>query len=156
MRTLLLTLVASVVCAQSPQEKAWEVLNTGLTDKRVDRRAKAVRALGLTLRNERATTEAEKALTDPDAEIRAAGCIALGEMKSSASVPKLRDALGDEEAQVGVAATQALDMLGDPSALEAYYAILTGQRRAKGAFVDQQIRGFRDPRRLAKLGFEQG
>jgi HEAT repeat protein len=163
MRSLLAILFTATLCAQAPVtptpvEQAWETLTSGLQDKRVDRRAKAIRALGLTLRNERATTETEKALTDPDLEVRVAAALALGEMKSSASIPKLKKALEEDEPEVGVAATQALDMLGDPLALEAYFAILTGEQKTKGNsnMIDKELRRIREPRALAKIGFEQG
>ena len=85
---------------QSPRERAWSILNMGVTEKSVDKRTLAVRAAGLIPRNPHAVEIAEHAGADERPEVRAAAATALGQMQSTVSIPKLKDALRDKEASV--------------------------------------------------------
>jgi HEAT repeat protein len=142
--------------AQPPQQKAWEILQAGTKSTHLAERTIAVNVLGLIRNNRRAARFAEIALADPKPAVRAAAAAALGEMGSRASIPKLEDALHDEETSVVLAAAHSLLTLKDPAAYEVYYAILTGGRKSgKGLLADQE-KMLKDPKRMALFGFEQG
>src|SRR5574341_1748579 len=101
---------------QSPAEQAWAVLQQGMSDQNDERRAKAVHALGLLVKNKRAQQQAEAALVDQNPEVRAAAATALGLIGLPSSVPKLKEALKDSEAEVVFSAANALFVMRDPTA----------------------------------------
>ena len=86
--------------------------------------------LGLIPDNLRSVTLGQKALSDDKPEVRSAGAVALSEMKSRTSIPKLRAAIDDPDPSVALAAAHSLDLMHDNSAFEVYYEILNGQRKA--------------------------
>ncbi len=139
----------------SPQ-KAWKILKEGIADHNSEKRAAAIRALGLLPNSREAVSVAEKALDDDKPEVRGAAAFALGEMHSKRSIPKLRVAMGDEDISVVMVAANSLRSLRDPQAYRVYYAVLTGERKSgKGMLADQQ-KMLRDPKKLAMFGFEEG
>jgi HEAT repeat protein len=93
-------------------------------------------------------------LDDPDEAPRAAAATAVGQLRVSAAIPKLRTLLDDKDLSVVIAAAHALIAMKDDSAYDAYYAILTGERRGKG-LVAQQLDTLRDPKKLATLGVSE-
>jgi HEAT repeat protein len=98
---------------------------------------------------------AELAVRDRSPEVRSAAAAALGEMGSRSSISKLRGLTGDKDPSVALAAAHALVELKDDSGYDVYYEILTGERKAgKGAFA--QAAAFKDPKKLAELGFQEG
>ena len=99
---------------------------------------------------------AEKALADDKPEVRLAAAVALGDMKSRTSIPKLKKALDDDDPSVALAAAHALDLMHDDSAYEVYYEVLTGQRKAGKGLIASQTSILKDPKKMAQLGFEQG
>lgn len=115
-----------------------------------------MRVLGLLPDNDRATQLAQQALQDPKPEVRVAAATALGKMHAASSVTRLKKALSDKKFSVVLAAAHALHELKDPACYEVYYAILTGQRKSSEGFFEQETEMFRDPKGLAKMGFEQG
>ena len=138
------------------KQEAWQILETACLADKLSDRALATRVLGLLPNNAKALKLAEKALTDERPEVRAAAAAALGDMKAKTSIPKLREALDDDDPSVAVAAAHSLDLLHDDSAFELYYEILTGQRRAGKGLVASQTARLKDPKKLAQLGFEEG
>ena len=64
----------------SPKEEAWHTLETACTGDKATDRANATRVLGLIRNDVKATKLAEKALSDPKPEVRAAAAAALGDM----------------------------------------------------------------------------
>jgi HEAT repeat protein len=150
------TLLPGAAFGQSLQEKAWSILNAGVQEKTIDKRAKAVRALGLLTKDPKAATLAQAALSDPQPDVRVAAASALGQMEASSAIPALRSALEDKDGAVVMAAADALAKLKDSSAYQVYYAVLTGRRKTgHGLFVDQ-AKVLRDRKRLAELALEQG
>jgi len=137
-------------------QRAWTLLDEGAHDKGADKRARAVRVLGLVPRDTRAANLAIGALADPNPGVRAAAASALGQMRAVAAVPKLRAALDDKESSVVLAAASALLELGDRSGYEVYYTILTGQRRPGKGLVAEQTAMLKDPKHMAQFGFEEG
>jgi HEAT repeat protein len=155
---LALTLIASgmPLRAQVPRQKAWGILQSEVKNKNPARRAQAVRVLGLLPGDPEAVRLAEKALEDGRFEVRTAAATSLGQMGSKASIPKLKKALGDKEAPVVLASAHALRNLGDNSAYEVFYAVLTGKRKTGEDLLAKQERMLRDPKKMAQFGFEQG
>ena len=142
---------------ESPQHKAWDILQNAATSKMTQERADGVRAMGLLRDNVRARETAEDSLRDPKPEVRAAAATALGQMHSTESVPKLEAALRDQKIPVVMAAANALRELKDnASAYEVYYGLLVGQRKTGDGLVDRQIQTLKDPKQLAMIGVSEG
>ena len=70
--------LASPSVAVSRKEEAWHTLETACTGDKATDRANATRVLGLIRNDVKATKLAEKALSDPKPEVRAAAAAALG------------------------------------------------------------------------------
>src|SRR5260370_31563376 len=149
------TTLCSAAFAQSPQEKAWSILDAGVQEKATDKRAKAVRVLGLLGQDPKAVRLGLAALNDPQSDVRVAAAVALGQMEATVTIPALRGALQDKDSVVVMAAADALARLKDDSAYQVYYAVLTGQRKTHGLLVDQS-KVLKDRRKMAELALEQG
>jgi HEAT repeat protein len=137
-------------------EQAWDVLKSGLDDPATVKRATAVRVLSLLTGETRAVTLACRALSDSKAQVRVAAAIALGELHAKSAIPKLQAALSDKEPVVVLAAAHSLLTMKDTSAYQAYYEILTGERKGSKGVVAAEIDTLKDPKQLALLGFEEG
>jgi HEAT repeat protein len=158
-RALLLGLIfaARLVCqTDTDTVNAWSVIETALTDKSADTRAKAAFVLGLIENSSKAQSDAEKALTDSDSRVRAAAARALGAMGAKSSIPKLKALIKDDQSEVVFAVASALRKLDDPTAFEIYYAALTGERKSGESLAEQQMKILKDPKALSKIGFEAG
>src|SRR5205085_12388614 len=100
--------LAQVPPAPSPQsaenqtlpQRAWSMLVAGANDKSAEKRAAAVRVLGLLGRDRRTVALAQSALVDQNPGVRAAAATALGEMNATSAAPALRNLLGDKETSV--------------------------------------------------------
>lgn len=150
------SLASSILLAQTPQQKAWSILEEGANGKSPDKRSLAVRALGLVPHSPKAVQIAEKALEDERPEVRAAAATALGLMPSRASIPKLKNALSDKDITVVLAAAHSLLLLHDNDAYETYYAILMRQRKGAEGLLAEGEKTLKDPKKMAKLGFDEG
>ena len=139
-----------------PKGTAWEILEAGTKADKLSDRAIAIRVLGLMTKNVHAEKIAEAALNDQKPEIRAAGATALGEMQAQSSIPKLQEAVSDDDLSVALAAAHALDLMHDSSAFQLYYEILTGERKTSKGLIAEQTKTLKDPKKLAMLGFEEG
>ena len=151
-----LSFCSRVAFAQRSLDQAWTVLNEGLSHESTEHRAAAAHALGLIPGSARARDAAENALTDEEEEVRASAATALGEIGAESSIPKLRAALRDEEAEVVFAATNALYKLKDPIAFEVFYSVLMGERKTGEGLLESQMDMITDPDALARIGFERG
>jgi HEAT repeat protein len=142
---------------QTPTEKAWLILQQGLVNKRVEKRANAVRALRLLPNNARAQEMAENALANPSPKVRAAAARALGPMGAVSSLPKLKEALNDREPAVVLAAAHSLFLLGDrEDSYEIDYEMLIGERQTADGFVASGMNELKSPKGVALIGFETG
>jgi HEAT repeat protein len=141
---------------QTPREEAWEILRTGAQNNATDRRVKAIGVLGLVPDNPEARRFAEAALQDGESSVRASAATALGEMGSKQSIPLLKQRLDDDDIGVVLACAKALLQLKDDAGYEVYYAVLTGQRKAKGSMLSEQMKILHDPKQLTQIGIEQG
>jgi HEAT repeat protein len=144
------------VSPQDPGEKAWGILREGLKDNSADKRAKCVRALGLLPGNVEAERAALKALKDDKANVRLAAAMALGSMNAAQATVALKEALEDSEPAVVLAAANSLLLLHDDVGYDIYYDVLTGERRASKGLIKEQLSTFKDKKKVAELGFEQG
>jgi HEAT repeat protein len=155
---LLLVLPAHTLAllAQTPRQLAWDILRAGVNEKNTGKRVQAVRALRLLPGDPEATAMAQRALLDRKHEVRAAAATALGLMGSKVSIPELEKALSDKDPLVVLAAAHALQVLNDPAGYEVYYEVLTGERKSADGLVAQETELLKDPKRMAKLGLEEG
>jgi HEAT repeat protein len=161
---ILLTLFMATACfAQetpktndTPLEKAWSVLNTGLAEGNVPKRTTAVQVLGLLPGDTKATEAALKALKDDKPEVRAAAATALGDMKAKSAIGPLVEMYKDTDVSVILAAANALLELGDNRGYNVYYAVLTGEMKSGQSLMAEQKKMLNDPKKMAQFGFEQG
>lgn len=142
--------------AEPPAEKAWRILHEGLKDANADRRAKAVRALGLLAGSAEAEKAAVNALRDEKPNVRQAAAHALGAMHAENAKGNLEQALGDSEPRVVLAAANSLLLLHDDVGYDTYYEVLTGEKRASKGLIKEQLGALKDKKKMAQMGFEEG
>ena len=142
--------------AEAPAEKAWRILHEGLEDANSDRRARAVRALGLLAGSAGAEKAAVQGLQDEKPNVRLAAATALGSMHAERSAGHLEEALGDTEPSVVLAAANSLLLLHDDVGYDTYFEVLTGEKRASKGLIKEQLDTLKDKKKMAELGFEQG
>jgi HEAT repeat protein len=142
--------------ATTADEKAWALLRDGIKDKSADKRAMAVRALGLLTGNAEAEEFAKNALNDVKANVRLAAAVALGAMHAEHAKIELEGALEDPEPAVVLAAANSLVLLHDDLGYDIYFAVLTGERRGDKGLIKGQLDTLKDKKQMAKLGFEEG
>jgi len=128
-----------VPVAVSRKEEAWHTLETACTGDKATDRANATRVLGLIRNDVKATKLAEKALSDPKPEVRAAAAAALGDMNSRRSIPKLKKALDDKNPSVALAAAHSLHLMRNNSAYEVYSEILAKQRKGGKDLISSEF-----------------
>ena len=138
------------------RDEAWRILHEGLNEKRASKRTEAVQALSLLAGDRRAATFALRALHDSDAKVRSAAATTLGQLHARNAIPALKQALGDKEISVVLAASYSLFLLKDPSAYGIYYAILMGDKKANEGLIQAQLNRLKDPKQMAELGFQEG
>jgi HEAT repeat protein len=132
------------------------MLRSGVASSKNDQRASAVGVLALMRGQRAAITMATKAMGDGNPKVRVAAATALGELHASAAIPKLKEAINDNDVTVVLAAAHALLQLKDRSGYEVYYAILTGQRKSGKGLVAGQLDMLKDPKKMAMMGFQEG
>ncbi|MFY9910805.1 MAG: HEAT repeat domain-containing protein [Candidatus Sulfotelmatobacter sp.] len=142
--------------AETGQEVAWKLIRSGLQSHTSEERIAAVRVLGLLIQDRKATELAENASRDFTPEVRRAAATALGQMRSTAAIPRLKEMLSDKDIPVILAAARALVQMKDKSGYEVYYEILTGERKGSEGLIAQQTAILHDPKKLAELSFDQG
>lgn len=138
------------------QEKAWQVLQSGLHSKKVAQRTEAVKSLSLLAGNLQAVRFSLRAMRDKNPHVRAAAASTLGDLHATNAIPVLKGSLSDKDPSVMLAATHALYVLKDPVAYEIYYAILMGDKKTSAGLIQSQLDRLKDPRQVAQMGLEQG
>jgi len=146
----------AVPSSQATAEKAWAILREALKNENAEKRAKAVRALGLLTGNVEAEKAAVSALQDKKPTVRVAAATALGSMQAQHANLELEGVLQDSEPAVVLAVANSLLLLHDNVGYDIYYDVLTGERRAGKGLIKEQLSTFKDKKKLAELGFEQG
>ncbi len=142
--------------AQSLAGQAWKILNAGTSSESFETRVKAIRALDLLSKNPEAEKMAISALNDKRPEVQVAAANTLGSIGSNAAAPELRKLVRSAGSELLFAVANALYKLNDPGAYEIYYAALTKQRKSGEGLVESQMKLLRNPKAMAKVGFEQG
>ena len=82
---------------------AWIILTDGLAEKISDRRVQAISALATIGARPDVVRQIELALKDENFLVRRTAAVSLGQIKSRSSIPKLREALDDDSADVSFA-----------------------------------------------------
>src|SRR5713101_555618 len=141
---------------QAADERAWGILREGMKDDSADKRAKAVRSLGLLPGSTEAEKAAINALQDKNPNVRMAAAAALGSMQAQHANLELEGALQDSEPMVVLAAANSLLLLHDDVGYDIYYDVLTGERRASKGLIKEELSTFKDKKKLAELGLEEG
>lgn len=153
---LLIALANSAsLLAETPEEQAWRVLRAGMEEKNAGRRAQAIRALRLLPGDPKAVEMVRTALKDPKAEVRVAAANSLGLMNSKESIPDLKNALSDPKPSVVLAAAHSLQILNDPSGYEAYFQLLTGERKPTEGLIAREL-GTLNTKTVVEFGVEEG
>jgi HEAT repeat protein len=147
---------AGVVSAETPEQRAWDMLRSGVSQKNTAKRIQAVRALRLLPGDSEATEMAENALRDRNPNVRAAAATALGLMGGKEAIPALKKATFDDKPAVVLAAAHSLELLHDPAGDQVYYELLTGERKPAEGLIAQQMDTLKDKKKMTKLGFEEG
>ena len=152
---------AKAIQALPLKQRAWLTLHDGVGIDNTDKRAKAVKALGLLTGNIEAEKLATAALKDEKGDVRAAAATALGNMRATRAKQVLEAALDDSEPAVVLASANSLLLLKDADfAYDVYYGVLTGTVRTNKGVVREQIRDqmkiLHDKKKIAELGLEQG
>lgn len=143
--------------AQTQEQTAWTVLNTGLEDNSTDVRVRAVHVLGELNGNAKAKDAAISALkNDKQAEVRAAAAQSLGEMGAKDAIADLHATFQDTDPSVIIAAAHSLIQLGDNTGYNVYYAVLTGEQKTGQSLSEQQKKMLKDPKKMASLGVQAG
>jgi len=139
---------------------AWNVLRSGVGDKKAVNRIATLSALADLGPLAQGIRLVARSLSDDDADVRRQAALTLGMMKSRLAIPVLRPALEDRDAGVSFAAAQALWNLGDHSGRNILFEVLAGERSPTSRFVDTQVRGMRhrlqSPKSLVGMGAEKG
>jgi len=135
---------------QSLRDEPWGILDAGLQDKSVDKRAEALAALGVAAGDARALKTLEECLQDPKPEIRTVAVAALGDMNAKASLPKIKALLSYSDAKTTLAVAAVLKKFGDPEGFEIYNELVTGERKDGQKLTD----GIKDRKGLEKVGAE--
>lgn len=151
---MILASLLLLAAGSTASDRAWAVLKEGLDETNGAKRAQAVHALGLA--GIRTQALAEKALADPDKQVRSEAATALLHMNAVSSRSKLRACLKDEQVEVVLSCANALYEFKDPAAYEVYYALLTGERRTHEGLLASQLDTLRDRKQVEKLAFEAG
>jgi HEAT repeat protein len=151
-----LTFGGGAAFAQAPQQKAWEVLQSGLDEQNTTKRAAAARALGFLDGDSRAIESAKKALGDRKPAVRAAAATALGQLGDRTSIIGLKAVLVDKDNRVFYAAADSLILMGDPAGYDAYYQQLTGERKSGEGIIPDKKKLLADPAALTLLGVGVG
>lgn len=101
----------------------------------------------------------EPLLEDKDPGVRQTACSVLGEMKSKASIPKLKAVLSDKAPEVVFAAAKALYALEDPAGRAVLEEILAGEQKDSSGFLSSSIHDAHlkiyDPKSLVMIGVNQ-
>jgi HEAT repeat protein len=139
-----------------PRDQAWKVLQEGLNDAKVSRRKEAVQSLSLINRNRIAQRLAIHALNDEHPSVRTAAAATLGQLRATAAIPDLKEALSDKEISVVLAATYSLFLMKDKAAYGIYYAILMRDKKSSEGMVQAQLDRLKDPKQMAELGVQEG
>jgi len=157
MRALALLLFAAPAFAQTPDP--YDVLTQATLDANPAKRVAVLASMGVIRPEPKPVALVEGMLADKDYGTRQAACSTLGEMKSRASIPKLKEALDDKAPEVVFAAARALYNMGDPAGRNVLIAVLEGDRANSSGLVASSMRDAKvklhDPKALLLIGVNE-
>jgi HEAT repeat protein len=157
---LCLFLLPGAALCQTPQERAWQMLQQAAASPKWSERVSAARALGLVTNNPGVLPLLQAALHDKEADVRSAAATSLGTIGASSAIPSLVAALQDKEGEVVMAAAKALVKMGNEEGYGVYYAIVTGTRKSGEGLIasneKQAIDMLKNPKKLAYEALQQG
>jgi HEAT repeat protein len=142
----------------NPGDESWLVLNEALKGDDTAKRTEAVAALSVAGPNAPIGV-IEKLMQDRESSVRQAAIVALGELRSRRSMPKLRRALDDEAAEVSFSAARVLWEMGDRSGRLVLIEVLAGEKGATAGAAHGKVQEFKkklkNPASLALFGIKQ-
>lgn len=138
------------------RKRAWDMLWKGAHSSDTGERSAAMQAVGLLKPTPQVARLAERGLKDKEAEVRKAAANALGEMRSTSSIPALNKALSDDDITVALAAGRSLLLLKQKSGYSVFYSVLTGKRKTGQTLLSQQLKQLNTPEKLVGFAFDQG
>lgn len=138
--------------------RCWDVLHKGLKNGDPDKRKMAVTAVASIGARPEVLNIVHGALHDKSAIVRQAAAAVLGQIKSTASISYLKEALGDDS-EVAFTAAKSLWEIGDKSGREVFEEILRGERSDAPGMVRSAMRDarrkLRNPAQLALMGVRE-
>jgi HEAT repeat protein len=138
--------------------RCWDVLHKGLKNGDPDKRKMAVTAVASIGARPEVLNIVHGALHDKSAIVRQTAAAVLGQIKSTASIPYLKEALGDDS-EVAFTAAKSLWEIGDKSGREVFEEILRGERSDAPGMVRSAMRDarrkLRNPAQLALMGVRE-
>ena len=140
--------------AQTPEQRAWDMLRSGANEKHTGTRTQAVRALRLLPHCPEAAEMAESALKDREREVRATAATALGEMGAKEAIPALKQLLTDRKPEVVLAVARSLQLLDDPTGKEVFLEVLVGERKPEGR-ISQEMDSL-NTKTIVEFGVQEG
>ena len=146
---LFLLLGCGFLHGQEFRTKSWTILQAGSEERSDGNRAQAISALGIIPDNPQAVLLGERALQDSKSEVRRAAVVALGEMSSTGSLPKIKALLEDSDTKTVLAVAAVLTKFNDPAGYKIYCEIISGQRKGSSLLDD-----VKDKKNLEKMGIE--
>lgn len=139
---------------------AWQMLEKNAApDKSAHDRIQALAALGTMGNDERAAKLIGDNIVEHNYEVRVAAILAAGLTKNPALIPRLQQALDDDNPQVAYSAALTLWKMHDYSGEDLLIAVAQGDRKAKTGLIKaskhKASKDLHDPKKLTLLGINQ-
>jgi HEAT repeat protein len=141
--------------------RAWSLLTESVAPGRSSHdRIQALAALGTMGNNDRAAKLIGDAIVDHESDVRIAAILAAGLTKNPALIPRLRQALDDDNPQVAYTAAITLWKMQDTSGQDLLAAVALGDRKAKPGLIKSEKhkadKDLHSPKTLAMIAVNQG
>ena len=130
----------------------WVILRQGLADGNADHRRQALLAAASIGATPESLKFLAEGLNDKDVIVRQTAALALGEIKAPESIPALQVALDDRSPEVAFTAAKALAGMDDPMGRRVLEQVITGQRKDKPGFVEQNLKKAKKQLTPAEIG----
>ena len=139
---------------------AWGMLEKNAApDKSAHDRIQALAALGTMGNDERAAKLIGDNIVEHNYEVRVAAILAAGLTNNHALIPRLQQALDDDNPQVAYTAALTLWKMHDTSGEDLLIAVATGDRKAKTGLIKSSkhkaSKDLHDPKKLTMMGINE-
>lgn len=139
---------------------AWQLLEKNAApDKSAHDRIQALAALGTMGNDERAAKLIGDNIVEHNYEVRIAAILAAGLTKNPALIPRLQQALDDDNPQVAYTAALTLWRMHDRSGEDLMLAVASGDKKAKVGLMKSSkhkaSKDLHDPKKLALMGINE-